>query len=126
VTYSGPPLHCVATKIGEGMDAQDYPIHHFREMSALAATLKTLPAQVLEHTYSYETFGSWSTLLRYNGVRIQLTFEGRDFKLSLRRSSSRNHPDQWGVTLRTKSQRDPAVPVSDIVDAIKAAATATQ
>lgn len=108
------------------MDAQDYPIHHFREMSALAATLKTLPAHVLEHTYSHEAYGSWSTLLRYNGIRLQLTFEGRDFELSLRRSTSRKHPDQWGGTLWTKSHRDPSVPVADIVDAIKAAATATR
>lgn len=105
------------------MDAQDYPIHHFQQMSALAATLDTLPAQVLEHSYTYEAFGSWSTLLQYKGVRMQLIFDGRDFELSLRRSASPKHPEQWSDTLWTRSHREVALPVSEIVDAVKAVAT---
>lgn len=106
------------------MDSQDYSIHHFQEMSALTATLKTLPAEILEHIYTYEAFGSWSTLLRYKGVRMQLTFDGREFELTLRRSASRKRPDHWGDILWTRSHRDAEMPVTEIVDAIKAVVTA--
>ena len=104
------------------MDAHDYPIHHYQEMSALAAAFKTLPAQVLEHMYSYEAFGSWSTLLRYKGVRMQLAFDGKDYKLTLRRSKSQTRPDQWGKILWMKSHRDAAMPVSEVIGAVGAAA----
>ena len=42
------------------MEAQEHPIRHFARITELAAALKSLPAQVLERSYSYEAFGSWS------------------------------------------------------------------
>jgi len=34
------------------MDSQDYTVRHFELMRELAVALKTLPAQVLQHSYS--------------------------------------------------------------------------
>ena len=79
------------------MEAQDHPIAHFERMCRLAHALKALPAQILDHNYSYESFGSWYVVVRYKGVVSQLIFDGRDNHLGLRRSADRKPPYQYGV-----------------------------
>jgi hypothetical protein len=37
---------------------------HFQEMDRLVTMLKGLPAQVLDHDYSNESFGTWSMTIR--------------------------------------------------------------
>ena len=78
------------------MEAQDYPIVHFERMGRLAHALKALPAQVLDHNYSYEHFGSWYVVVRHKGTVSQLSFDGRDNHLGLRRSTDRKPPYQYG------------------------------
>ena len=78
------------------MEPQDYPIEHFDRMSRLAVALKGLPAQILEHRYFGESFGSWYVVIRHGGRVSQLTYDGRDDFLSLRRSSDRKSPYSFG------------------------------
>ena len=78
------------------MEAHDYPIVHFERMRALAHALKSLPAQILEHSYSGESFGSWYVVVRYKGAVSQLVFDGRDSLLGLRRSGDRKVPYRFG------------------------------
>jgi hypothetical protein len=92
------------------MDSQEFPIHHFEKMARLAATLKALPAQVLEHTYSYESFGSWAMIVKHRGQLLRLVFDGKEQEYLLEQSTSPKHPYRW--------QRLPwhkrATPVEDI------------
>jgi hypothetical protein len=77
------------------MDEQDYPIRHFVWMGEFAAELKSLPAQILDHDYSYESFGSWSAIVRHRGVPFRVLFDGKDGKLLVQRSTSPNAPYAW-------------------------------
>jgi len=78
------------------MEAQDYPIAHFGAMNRLAEALGALPAQILEHRYSYESFGSWSVVLRYRGQTSELSFDGKEQRLALRPSAERKPPHVYG------------------------------
>jgi len=77
------------------MDAQDYPIRHFEHMTLLASSLKSLSAQVIEHQYHYDSFGSWLIVLRTKGVRLRLSFDGKESAYSIERSDARKPPDTW-------------------------------
>jgi hypothetical protein len=65
------------------MESHDYPIEHFKMMVELSARLKSIPALILEHSYSYETFGSWWFAFERSGRRFRVIFDGRDEYLSL-------------------------------------------
>ena len=67
------------------MESHDYPIEHFRMMSEAAACLKSIPVLILEHSYSYESFGSWWFIFRRSGKKFRVVFDGRDKYLSLER-----------------------------------------
>ena len=122
---SGPQVMHNGSPTEDTMDAQDYPIRHFEQIARFAAALRELPAQVEEHSYSYESFGSWVIVVRYKGRRMRVVFDGRDSDFSIQRSSSRTSPDKWGETCwrRVCESRD-QFPESDIVDAIVKCATA--
>jgi hypothetical protein len=79
------------------MEPHDYPIAHFERMSRLAVALKALPAQILEHWYSGESFGSWYVVIRQGGRVLQLAYDGREDHLGLRRSSDRKPPYSYGA-----------------------------
>jgi hypothetical protein len=79
------------------MEAQDYPVAHFNGMERLALALKALTAQLLEHQYSYESFGNWSIVLKHKGHVAQVTFGGRGKHVGLRRSTDRKPPYSYGA-----------------------------
>jgi hypothetical protein len=85
------------------MDAHDYSIRHFEDMARFATALKALPAQVLEHSYSYDSFGSWWTVVRCNGFPLRVVFDGRDRELVLEASEARKPPYTWGVAVWRKT-----------------------
>ena len=100
------------------MEAQEYPVQHFEQMARLAESLKELPAQIQEHSYSYESFGSWTVIARLKGVRLRVSFDGRDSVYSVERSESRKPPDRWGAASRLSAPGDEAFPLSAIVAAV--------
>src|SRR5687768_1637684 len=69
------------------MESHDYPIEHFRMMAQVTARLKSLPALILEHSYSYESFGSWWFTFERSGRKFRVIFDGRDEYLSLERAA---------------------------------------
>lgn len=79
------------------MEAHDYPLAHFNGMTRLAEALKSIPAQLLEHQYSYETFGSWAVAIRYMGQTSRFVFDGRDRHLAIQRSADRKPPYTYGA-----------------------------
>ena len=105
------------------MDAQDYPIRHFQEMDRLATTLKDLPAQVLDHAYFFEAFGSWSMTIRYKGSPLRLTFDGKEHEYRLEESATARAPYSWSsIWHRTDLSQDAAT--AAILDAIRRASMA--
>lgn len=72
-------------------------------MKELALGLKALPAQVLDHKYSYESFGSWSLLFRYKGRPFRIVFDGKEEKCALERGVGRKAPYDWQCTLWEKN-----------------------
>jgi len=57
---------------------QDYTIGHFQMMTEIATRLAPLSAQILEHHYNYESFGSWWFTFRRAGREFRIMFDGRD------------------------------------------------
>ena len=96
-----------------------YSIQHFKQIIQFATKLKELPAQIEEHSYSNESFGSWVTIIRCKGIRMRLVFDGRDFNYSIQRSSSRKAPDVWEDTCWQRTcKSSEEFPMLDIVEAI--------
>jgi hypothetical protein len=84
------------------MEPQDYPIAHFDQMLRIAKALKRLPAQVLEHAYYYESFGSWRLVVRYRGLAFRMLFDGKEHVLTAERSPSRKAPYSWDTVVWRK------------------------
>lgn len=107
------------------MDAQDYPIRHFATMVEFAAELKALPAQVLDHGYSYESFGSWSAIVRCRGVALRILFDGKEGELLVQRSTSRKAPYDWEApSWRRAIGSGEALPTREMVNALRSVAGA--
>lgn len=102
------------------MDPQDFPIRHFSQLAEIAAELKALPAQVLDHGYSYQSFGSWSTVMRYRGILIRVLFDGKEGELRLQRSASVKPPYDWAdASWRRAVDSAADIPVRELLDAIR-------
>ena len=105
------------------MDPQHYPIRQFQETDWLATMLKELPARVLDHDYSYESFGSWSMTIRCKGYPLCVTFDGKENVYRLEKSSTVRLPYSWSsVWSRTDLSENAAT--SAIIDAIRGAGRA--
>ena len=105
------------------MDPQDYPIRHFQEMDRFATLLKALPAQVLDHGYSYLSFGSWSMTIRCKGWPLRVTFDGREREYRLEKSATPGAPYSWSSVWNSTDLSENAA-TSAIIDAIRAASPA--
>lgn len=101
------------------MESQDYPRRHFDEMSRFTTILKALPAQVLDHAYSYESFGSWTVTIRYKGAPLRLVFDGRDNAYTLDRSASQKPPYLWAQVWRQMGAAVAGACDDQIIDAIR-------
>ena len=103
------------------MDPQDYPIRHMEQMVKLATALKSLPAQVLDHWYSYESFESWRMDLRFQGVAFRIVCDGKDGVLTLQRSTSKKHPYDWGQLVWERHIDGDVIALKEIVDVLRSA-----
>ena len=54
-------------------------------MAEVTTRLKSIPALILEHSYSYESFGSWWFTFKRSGQKFRIVFDGRDGYLNLDR-----------------------------------------
>ena len=80
---------------------QEYPVRHFELMARLAGRLSAVPAQVLDHSYSYESFGSWWAILLVKGTPFRIVFDGREGDVVVERSGIRKAPYAWSEWRRT-------------------------
>jgi hypothetical protein len=114
-----PPLIAdVRHHIARVMDSQDLPVAHFELMRELASSLKQLPAQLLDHSYSYEGFGSWSLILRFKGRALRCSFDGRDHIITLEQSATRKAPYDWNQQLWVSPPLEGTTLIADICDAL--------
>ena len=65
------------------MESQEHPLRHFQGMVELAGELRSLPAQILEHTYNYSAFGSWWTTVQRRGITFRIVFDGKEGQMRL-------------------------------------------
>jgi hypothetical protein len=100
------------------MDSQDYPVDHFSKMVELTVALKALPAQVLQHEYSFENFGSWFLVLRHAGKVFRFGFNGRDGLYSVEVSSNRGSPYHWSGAIWEREGQLQGVPVAELIDQV--------
>jgi hypothetical protein len=68
------------------MEAHEYPVRHFEMMAVIAEKAAGLGAQLLEHTYDYNHFGSWWFVCSYRNQYYRCVFDGRDGNIRLERS----------------------------------------
>lgn len=107
------------TRSAEMEALHDHPIRHSTDMARWTASLSRLPAQVLEHSYSHESLGSWTTAIRCRGTLFRLAFDGREGEYRLDASSSREAPDVWRpVWARAAAD----VSTDPIIEAVRTAA----
>jgi hypothetical protein len=101
------------------MGARDHAIGHFDEMSRFAASLASLHGQVLEHSYTYTSLGSWTITFRYKSRLFRLSYDGRWQGHILERSPSRHSPHDWVTVWRHGSLNSgpPAGVIDRIIEA---------
>jgi hypothetical protein len=73
-------------KKGNFINYNQSPIDHFKLMGKLASKMTSIPAMVLEHGYSDESFGSWWVIIKKGSHKFRLVFDGRDSRLFIEES----------------------------------------
>lgn len=69
---------------------------HLQGLLALLDAVAPRGAELVEHHFTADAFGSWFVVLRLPGGTVRLVFEGRDHELVLERSGSPRPPYRWG------------------------------
>jgi|WetSurMetagenome_2_1015567.scaffolds.fasta_scaffold70980_5 hypothetical protein len=64
---------------------------HFELMIVFSSHLKTLPAEILEHQYSPESFGSWWCKFRKSGKLYRIVYDARDGFIYLENDANNSH-----------------------------------
>ena len=88
------------------MTGYDYPIEHFQMMAEISTRLQQIPAQLLEHNYNYQAFGSWFFTFRSSGTKYRITFDGRDHSVGLEKAISEATPASANANTRVIEWND--------------------
>jgi hypothetical protein len=70
-------------------------------MIDLSDTLTKFPAQILQHIYDYEAFGSWWLTIKYKGKRYRILFNGKEGRLVIELAEV----DEWKEIASQKSRQ---------------------
>ena len=87
------------------MESQEDPLRHFQGMVKLASELRSLPAQILEHTYNYSAFGSWWTTVQRKGITFRVVFDGKEGQMRLEQARP-GAATQWELVRSWPVDRD--------------------
>lgn len=93
---------------------------HLRAMVDFVDQAARIPAEIRDYTYSFESFGSWTVVLRCEGRLLRVLRDGRDSAVSLERATARTPPFGWEVVASWRSTLDVA-PGLEVLDAIRRA-----
>jgi hypothetical protein len=108
---------------GGDLHAGDYQIRHLQNLIRLVGMLRSLPARLEDHEYSYTSFGSWWANVRFRGILFRIVFDGRDRELVIERSITDRQPyawssPEWRRTVGAHSE----MPSAEIAQALRSAA----
>jgi len=105
------------------VEREDAHGRHFRQMTRLAEQPRGLPAQILDHRYTPEAFGSWSLTVRSSGRLFRIVVEGRDRERIVEHSHARHWLQaDWSPLARTALDGDGlADPGEHILQVLRAA-----
>lgn len=101
------------------MKTENHQETHFTRMAELASQLRAISAEMLEHEYSYESFGSWWVAVRCCGTVFRICFDGKEQLLYFERSESKKPPYEWRHALADQSGVSGEAAVSDLVQFIR-------
>ncbi|HKB16493.1 MAG TPA: hypothetical protein VKF62_10520 [Planctomycetota bacterium] len=102
------------------MEDKDYPVEHFRRMVRLAEDLRTVPAQIMEHAYHHEAFGSWVTTVGRRGRLFRIVFDGKEREVRLERATTTGDTRRWGeVGSSAATGPSDAQAIAEMVDRLK-------
>jgi hypothetical protein len=65
------------------MEEHQIVIAQFAGMTELARQMESIPALVLDASYSYQSFGSWWFEFKKGGFRYRVAYDGRDSTVTL-------------------------------------------
>jgi hypothetical protein len=100
------------------MKSQNYPIGYFQLMAKGASALAGFPAQILQQSYNYESFGSWWFSFRFKGQELRVVFDGKDGTLFLQKKVA----SEWNeIQSRQTKEPNPTDVLNLIGEAIKRA-----
>jgi len=94
---------------------------HFRLILELIERLRLLPAELREHTYSDDSFGSWTATLLYKGTMVRIVCDRREREVVVQRSASRKPPHTWEPVVRLEVAASSTLD-QDVILAIEKAA----
>jgi hypothetical protein len=102
------------------MEGQESPLRHFQLMVQVADHLRALPAQILEHHYQYDAFGSWWTTLKRRGQLFRVVFDGKERELRLERATGGRRTEWRPVFSRLAGDTDAGQALRDIINELRA------
>jgi len=90
-------------------------------MREVAGALATLPAEILEHEYYLQVFGSWYLGFRFEGRLLRVVFDAKDRACWLeRRAKRRFRRGRWEPTTWQWTERGgEPFPVEDLLAAVR-------
>ena len=91
---------------------------HLSVMCDFVARAAAIPAEIREQAYSYDSFGSWSVVLRCKGRVLQVRWDGKERVLGVERAQSRKPPFDW-EPVATWATEAPASLHSAVFEAIE-------
>ena len=80
----------------------EYQEKYFKMMLTLSKELSSIPALILEQSYTYEAFGSWWFSYKKSGTKYRIAFDGRDEILRIETQDVRD----WNTEGEVKIQSD--------------------
>lgn len=93
-------------------------VAHLSAMVDLVGRAGGIPAEVREHSHSYDSFGSWSVVLRCKGHVMRVLWNGKAAEWLVERAQSRKPPYEWqGVVSWVSTTGD--APGPEVFEAIE-------
>lgn len=100
------------------MSSSDSSCAHFDFVTLLVRSLQEMPAQLLEHHYSEEAFGSWYVVVRHEGRVSRVAFDGKEKHMCISYSVDRQSPYKYGLEQTISRVEDMRRPESATIIAI--------
>jgi hypothetical protein len=89
-------------------------------MARVAGRCRAMRAQILEHAYHYNAFGSWWLSLDFRGRLYRIALDARGSELTLERAADPRRPEFVAVAARRLGGAELELMVDGLLDALAA------